>query len=85
MSAHDPGGDGLGELLAPLAPDARRGERTRQVCRERLVRQGRRRKRTATIRARAIRAIAPLIVGAFCALYAAALVATTLQIGRVLP
>lgn len=68
------------ESLTPLAPDPRRSERTRDMCRRTLARQRHRRDRHAERKARAIRVLTPLIVGACGLLYAAAFLVTTLQL-----
>jgi hypothetical protein len=80
--AHDAGADGLDRLRA-LAPDPDRGERVRVRCRTQLGRSRRRAARTAVITGFAWRVVAPGVVGAFCVLYAALLVATTLRLERV--
>jgi hypothetical protein len=77
-SARDARADSLRELT-PLAPDADRAERVRMTCRALLDRHQRRRARTAEIAGFAWRVLAPAVVGAFCVLYAAMLVAMTLR------
>jgi len=68
------------ERLMPLAPDPDRTERVRVRCRTRIGRSRRRTARTAVITGFTWRLLAPVVVGAFCLLYVAALVATTLRV-----
>ena len=68
------------ESLTALAPDARRSATTRAMCRRRLARQRHRRDSNAVRKARAIRILTPVIVGACGLLYAAAFLVTTLQL-----
>jgi hypothetical protein len=75
---HDPTADDLRRLMA-LAPEPDRAERVRVTCRTMLRRQ-RRDSRAAVIAEFASRVIAPVVVGAFCVLYVAVLVATTLRL-----
>ena len=77
--AHD---GGLEELacLTPLAPDPARAERVRLRCRARIVRRARRAVRTETMFGSVGRAFVPALLGAFAALYAAALLGTTLRL-----
>jgi hypothetical protein len=75
---HDATADRLGRLMA-LAPDPDRAERVRVRCRTQLGRSRRRAARTAVVSGFARRVLAPAIVGAFCVLYVAVLVATTLR------
>jgi hypothetical protein len=75
---HDATADSLGRLMA-LAPDPDRAERVRVRCRTQLGRSRRRAARTAVVSGFARRVLAPAIVGAFCVLYVAVLVATTLR------
>jgi hypothetical protein len=77
--AHDAGADSLDRLRAVL-PDPDRAERVRARCRTQLGRSQRRAARTAVITGFAWRVLAPGVVGAFCVLYAAMLVATTLRL-----
>lgn len=67
--AHDASADGLDRLMT-LMPDPERAERVRARCRGKLVRS----------RRRASRVLGPVVVGAFCVFYVAALVATTLRL-----
>jgi hypothetical protein len=76
---HDATADSLGRLMV-LAPDPDRAERVRVRCRTQLGRSRRRAARTAVVSGFAWRVLAPAIVGAFCVLYVAVLVATTLRI-----
>ena len=76
MTALDPLEASVTLALTPIAPDACRARRTRQLCRERLTRRQHRRARNAS----ALRTLAPVIVGLYCLLYAAALVTTTLRL-----
>jgi len=78
-NAHDAGADGLDRLRA-VAPDPDRAERVRVRCRTQLGRRRRRAARTAVMTGFAWRVLAPGVVGAFCVLYAAMLVATTLRL-----
>jgi hypothetical protein len=80
--AHDAGADSLNRLKA-VAPDPDRAERVRERCRTQLGRSRRRAARTAVITGFAWRVVAPGVIGAFCVLYAAMLVATTLRLERV--
>jgi hypothetical protein len=77
--AHDASADSSLRLTA-LAPDPDRAERVRVRCRAQLGRSRRRAVRTAVITGFAWRVLAPVVVGAFCVLYAAGLVATTLRL-----
>ena len=72
------------KLLAPLTPDPDRSERVRLRCRLQFERDGRRRNRVTKIIAFTERVLAPAIVGGFCLLYVAALVATTLRLEGIL-
>jgi hypothetical protein len=78
-NTHEPSTDSLRRLMA-LAPDPGRAERVRVRCRTQLGRSQRRDTRTALIAEFAWRVLAPVIVGAFCVLYVAVLVATTLRL-----
>ena len=71
------------ERLMPLAPDADRAERVRARCRTQLGRGRRRAARAAVIAGFAWHVLAPLVVGGFCVLYAALLVAATLRLREV--
>ena len=69
--------------LAAIAPDARRADRTRQLCRALLAQRQKRRDRSASRMTMARRALTPVLFGAACALclvYVTALVATTLEL-----
>ncbi|HLG53911.1 MAG TPA: hypothetical protein VI485_01185 [Vicinamibacterales bacterium] len=77
--AHDAGADSLDQLRA-VAPDPDRAERVRARCRAQLGRSRRRAARTAVVTGFAWRVLAPGVVGAFCVLYVALLVATTLRL-----
>ena len=77
--AHDAVADSLDRLMA-LAPDPDRAERVRVRCRTQLGRSRRRAAHTAVITGFAWRVLAPVVVGAFCVLYVAVLVATTLRL-----
>ena len=77
--SHDASADGLDRLMA-LAPDPDRAERVRVKCRAQLGRNPRRAARRAMITGFAWRVLAPVVVGAFCLLYLALLVATTLRL-----
>ena len=68
------------ERLMPLAPDPDRTERVRVRCRTRIGRSRRRTARAAVINGFTWRLLAPVVVGAFCLLYVAAMVATTLRV-----
>ena len=76
---HDASAKSL-ERLMPLAPDPNRTKRVRVRCRTRIGRSRRRTARTAVITGFTWRLLAPVVVGAFCLLYVAALVATTLRV-----
>jgi hypothetical protein len=67
-------------MLTPLVPDARRADRTRVLCREKLGRQHRRRTQADAVKERVMESVAVIALGVCCALYAFALVVTTLQI-----
>ena len=75
--AHDPRLDKLARLT-PLAPDPARAERVRLRCRAQFVRRAGRAARTETIFGSVARVLVPALLGAFSALYAAALLGTTL-------
>ena len=77
--AHDASEDGLDRLMV-LSPDPDRAERVRVRCRTRLGRSRRRAARTAVISGFAWRVLAPGVVAAFCVLYVAVFVATTLRL-----
>ena len=77
--SHDGSAERLKRLMS-LAPDADRAERVRARCRTQLARNGRRAARTAAVAGFAWRVLAPVVVGAFCVLYAAALVVTMLRL-----
>jgi hypothetical protein len=77
--ADDARADNLHRLMV-LTPDPARAERVRMRCRTQLGRSRRRAARTAAITGFAVRAFGPVVVGAFCVLYAAALAATTLRL-----
>jgi hypothetical protein len=77
--SHDVNAEGLNRLTA-LAPDPERAERLRVRCRTRLGRSRRRAARTAVIAGFAWHVLAPVVVGGFCVLYLALLVATTLRL-----
>ena len=77
--AHDPRLDELARLT-PLAPDPARAERARLRCRAQLVRRARRAARTGTIFESVSRVLVPALLGAFSAIYAAALLGTTLRL-----
>jgi len=79
FDAHDVSAD-CSLLLVVLTPDPDRAERVRVRCRAQLGRSRRRAARTAVITGFAWRVLAPVVVGAFCVLYAAGLVATTLRL-----
>lgn len=81
--AHDARADSLHRLMV-LAPDPDRAERVRMRCRRQLGRSRRRTARTAAITGFAVRVLGPVVVGAFCVLYAAALAATTLRLEGIL-
>jgi len=65
--------------LTVLAPDPDRAERVRMKCCAQLGRRRRRAARTSAMAGFAWRVLAPAVVGAFCVLYAAMLVAMTLR------
>jgi len=83
----DDSGEGVEGLtrLMPLTPDPGRTEGVRMRCREQLERRTRRLKRTSALAGFTSRVRAPVLVGGFCLLYVAALVATTLRFEGVLP
>ena len=68
------------EWLVALAPDPDRAERVRVRCRTQLGRSQRRAARTAAISGFAWHVLAPIVVGGFCVLYLALLVATTVRL-----
>jgi len=75
---HDAGLEGL-KRLQVLTPDPGRADRVRMRCRTQL---GRSRKSPApadVMTGSARRLLAPIVVGGFCVLYIAALVAMTLR------
>jgi hypothetical protein len=65
--------------LSVLAPDRDRAERVRTTIHAELGRRERRAARTAAMAGFAWRVLAPAVVGAFCAFYAAMLMAVTLR------
>lgn len=77
--SHDASADSLARLMS-LMPDPDRAERVRERCRLQLGRNPRREARIAAITGFAWRVLAPVVVGAFCILYVAMLVATTLRL-----
>ena len=81
--SHDASAKSLERLLC-LAPDPNRAERVRVRCRTELGRSRRPTARLAVMTARAWRLLPPVVVGGFCVLYMAALVATTLRLQDVL-
>ena len=82
-SSNEGGGDRL-KLLIPLTPDPDRRERVRLRCRMQLERDGRRRNRATKLIGFTARVLAPAIVGGFCLVYVAALLATTLRLEGIL-
>ena len=68
------------ERLVLLTPDPGRTERVRARCRAQLVRRRRRTARSSVMADFARRVLAPVVVGGFCVLYVAALVAATLRL-----
>ena len=76
---HDPGAANLHRLTS-LAPEPGRADRVRARCRTQLEQSRRPEGRTAAIAEFACRVLAPVVVGAFCVLYVAVLVATTLRL-----
>jgi hypothetical protein len=81
--SHDASAKSLERLLR-LAPDPDRAERVRVRCRTQLGRSRRRTAHIAVMTALAWRLLPPVVVGGFCVLYVAALVATTLRLHDVL-
>ena len=77
--SHDAGVESLKRLM-PLTPDPGRSECVRVRCRMQLGRRQRRGARIAVLTGFTSRVLAPVIVGGFCVLYVAALVATTLRL-----
>ena len=80
--AHDANADSVDQLMT-LAPDPNRAERVRVRCRTQLARSRRRTERTAAITGFASRVLVPVVVGACCVFYVAALVATTVRFERI--
>jgi hypothetical protein len=80
MTPYDSHGASAGNLkqLVTLSPDPDRAAHVRAKCRAQLGRRGRRAARPAAISGFAWRLLPP-VVGAFCVLYAAMLVAMTLR------
>lgn len=78
----DAGADGLDRLMT-LAPDPDRAARVRVRCRAQLARSRRRVARTAEVNGFASRVLVPVVVGAFCVFFVAALVATTVRFERI--
>jgi hypothetical protein len=80
--SYDTDNTGCFELkrLPSLAPDPRRAERVRVRCRAQLGQSRKREARKERIRVLGRRVLAPVIVGGFCILYLAALVAATLRL-----
>ena len=82
MTSYDSHDANVGSLdrLITLAPDPELARRVRMRCRAQLGRSSRRAARTAAITGFAWRVVAPVVIGAFCVLYVAMLVATTLRL-----
>jgi len=78
--AHEAHGESLSRLTS-LAPDAARSERLRRACHARLARRVRCRTREAAMIGFAVQVVAPCAIGLVSAVYAVALVATTLRLG----
>jgi hypothetical protein len=76
--SHDAGAASLKRLM-PLTPDPGRTAGVRLRCRTQLGRR-RRRARIVVTAGFAVRVLAPALLGAFCLLYVAAFVATTLRL-----
>ena len=76
--SHDAGVDSLKQLMS-LTPDPGRTECVRVRCRTQLGRRQRRGARIAVLTGFTSRVLAPALVGGFCVLYVATLVATTLR------
>lgn len=81
--SHDTSADSVDRLMA-LVPDPDRSERVRVRCRTQLEQSRRSAVRTTVIAGFARRVLAPVLVGAFCVLYVAVLVATTLHLEGVI-
>ena len=81
MTAHDSHETIVGSLsgLSVLFPDGDRAERVRVCCRTHLARGRRRTTRVAAMAGFSWDVLAPAVVGAFCVLYVAMLVAMTLR------
>ena len=77
--AHDPRLEELA-CLTPLAPDPARAERVRLRCRAQFVRRAGRAACTGTIFESVSRVLVPALLGAFSALYAAAVIGITLRL-----
>lgn len=86
MIDDDPDAASVGSLetLLRLAPDPERARRVRVRCRTRLQRSQRRPARLPGATGRASRLLTAVVVGGFCVIYAAALVATTLRLEEIL-
>jgi RNA polymerase sigma-70 factor (ECF subfamily) len=80
---HDAGFEGL-KRLQFLAPDSGRADRVRMRCRTQLARGRKRPARTDATMGFTGRVLVPVVVGGFCVLYIAALVATTVRLHAVL-
>jgi hypothetical protein len=82
MMSYDTDTAGCFELkrLPTLTPDPGRAERVRMRCRAQLGQRLKREERKERIRALGRRVLTPVIVGGFCILYLAALVAATLRL-----
>jgi hypothetical protein len=65
--------------LTPLAPDPSRTAAVRLRCRSRIARGTTRARRTGTVAGSLARVFVPLLLGAFSAYYAAALLTATLH------
>ena len=81
--SHDASTNSVARLMS-LMPDPDRAERVRVRCRMQLGRGPRRAARIAAMTGFAWRVLAPVVVGAFCILYAVMLVATTLRLEGVI-
>jgi hypothetical protein len=77
--ARDVGAERLDQLMV-LTPDPVRAELVRVKCRTQLARRQQRAARLDLFREFTWRALAPIVVAAFCVLYAVALMATTLRL-----
>jgi hypothetical protein len=77
--SYDAGAESVMPLTA-LTPDPDRAELVRLRCRTQLARRRQRAERSVAAAGFAWRVVAPIVLGGFCVIYVALLVATTLHL-----